>query len=116
MRAALETGADPHALDEAPRPERSTGRPLHYATDVTHFDLVPRYENLPVLEFLLEYGADPQMEGKGGASESPLEDVERIVKNNYPKLRERDMEFFKATLIVMNEKKRKLEVKEAKKA
>ncbi|TGO09630.1 hypothetical protein BTUL_0159g00160 [Botrytis tulipae] len=95
MRAAHESGADPNALDKAPRPGRSMGRPLHYATDVTHFDFMPRYENLPIVELLLEFGADPRMEGMGETRESPLEDVERIVKTNYPKLGERDMEFLR---------------------
>ncbi|THV52650.1 hypothetical protein BGAL_0073g00250 [Botrytis galanthina] len=106
MREALESGADPNALDKAPRPERSMGRPLHYATDTLHFDFMPRYENLSIVELLLEYGADPRMKGMAGSRESPLEDVERIVKTNYPKLGERDMEFFKAALVVMEEKLR----------
>ncbi|KAF5869044.1 uncharacterized protein Bfra_011586 [Botrytis fragariae] len=109
MRAALESSADPNALDKAPRPEQSMGRPLHYATDTLHFDFMPRYENLPIVELLLEFGADPRMEGMAGLRESPLEDVERIVQTNYPKLGERDMEIFKAALVAMEEKARELE-------
>lgn len=109
MRAALKSGADPNALDKAPRPERSMGPPLHYPTDTLHFDFMPRHENLPIVELSLEYGADPRMEGMVGSRESPLEDVERIVKTNYPKLGERDMEFFKAALMGMEEKARELE-------
>ncbi|TGO26761.1 hypothetical protein BPAE_0053g00140 [Botrytis paeoniae] len=117
MRAAFKSGADPNALDKVRRAEQSMGRPLHCATVVTHFDFMPRYENLPIVELLLEFGADPRMEGMGGTRESPLEDVERIVETNYPKLGERDIKFFKAAFVVMiEEKARELEVNEAKKA
>ncbi|KAF7891343.1 uncharacterized protein EAF02_001668 [Botrytis sinoallii] len=109
MREALESGADPNALDNVRRAEQSRGRPLHYATDTLHFDFMPRYENLPIVELLLEFGADPQMEGMGGTRESPLKDVERIVKNTWTSLGERDVEFFKAALLVMKEKVRELE-------
>ncbi|TGO37648.1 hypothetical protein BHYA_0092g00310 [Botrytis hyacinthi] len=115
MRAALKSGADPNALDKVRCAEQSMGQPLHYATDTLHFDFMPRYENLPIVKLLLEFGADPRMDGTAGLRESPLEDVERIVRTNYPKLGERDMEFFKAALIVMKEKARELEVNETKK-
>ncbi|TGO71988.1 hypothetical protein BELL_0505g00080 [Botrytis elliptica] len=85
VRAALQSGADPNALDKVRRAEQN----------VTHFDFTPRYENLPIAELLLEYGADPRMEGMGGTRESPLEDVERIVTTNYPKLGEREWSFSK---------------------
>ncbi|KAF7889330.1 uncharacterized protein EAF01_010823 [Botrytis porri] len=100
MRAALHSGADPNALDKVRRPEQSMERPLHYATDVTHFDFMPRYENLPILE-LLEFGADPRMKGMAETRESPL--------------RER-YEVFNAALVVIEEKVNELEVNEAKKA
>ncbi|TGO81622.1 hypothetical protein BPOR_1079g00020 [Botrytis porri] len=92
MRAALHSGADPNALDKVRRPEQSMERPLHYATDVTHFDFMPRYENLPILE-LLEFGADPRMKGMAETRESPLREVRRIVETNYLRLGESDMKF-----------------------
>ncbi|TGO43872.1 hypothetical protein BCON_0773g00010 [Botryotinia convoluta] len=65
MRAALKSGANPNALDKARRAEQSRERPLHYATDTLHFDFMPRYENLPIVELFLEFGADPRMLGMG---------------------------------------------------
>lgn len=115
--AALESGADPNELDKAPRAERSIGRPLHYATDSTHFDFGRRYENFPIVELLLKYGADPRlpgMEGLGGRRESALEEVRDVVKSNSPKvvlrnLTERDIEFFKRALEAMEEKAKELD-------
>lgn len=66
VRAALQSGADPNALDKVRCAEQSRGRPLHYATDTLHFDFMSRYENLPIVELLLEYGADPRMAGMAG--------------------------------------------------
>jgi hypothetical protein len=115
MHSALKSGRDPNELDTAfaSRPERSIGRPLHYATEYTVFDTSRRWENLPVVELLMRYGADPRMEGMGG-NKSPLEEVRGVVKANSPDSElkwasERDMEFFKGALEVMEGRARELD-------
>jgi hypothetical protein len=113
MLAALKSGCDPNELDHAyaSRPERSIGRPLHYATECTVFDHSLRHENLPVVELLLRHGADPRMPGMG-ANPSPLEDLRAVVNVNSPELKwasERDMEFFKGALKAMEGRARELD-------
>jgi hypothetical protein len=113
MLAALKSGSDPNELDHAfaSRPERSIGRPLHYATEYTVFDHSLRHENLPVVELLLRYGADPRLAGMG-PNPSPLEDLRAVVNANIPELKwasERDMEFFKGALEAMERRARELD-------
>jgi hypothetical protein len=111
---ALKSGCDPNELDHAyaSRPERSIGRPLHYATEYTVFDYSLRHKNLPVVELLLRHGADPRMPGMG-ANPSALEEVRAVVKANSPDSEvkwasERDMEFFKGALEAMEGRAREL--------
>jgi hypothetical protein len=115
MLAALKSGSDPNELDHAyaSRPERSIGRPLHYATEYTVFDHSLRHENIPVVELLLRYGADPRMPGMG-ANPSPLEALKAVVKANSPDSEvkwasERDIEFFKGALEVMEGRAKELD-------
>jgi hypothetical protein len=60
MRAAIASGADPNELDGTKMPR--VGRPLHYAISSLAF---VNYEtlksNLPIIELLLESGADPRL-------------------------------------------------------
>jgi hypothetical protein len=111
MLGALKSGSDPNELDHASRPERSIGRPLHYATEYTFFDHSLRHENLPVVELLLKHGADPRMPGMG-PNPSPLEDLRAVVNANSPEVKwasERDMEFFKGALEAMERRARELD-------
>jgi hypothetical protein len=115
MLAALKSGSDPNELGHAfaSRPERSIGRPLHYATEYTVFDHSRRHENLPVVELLLRYGADPRMKGMG-ANPSPLEELRIVVMANSDGSEvkwasERDMEFFKGALEAMERRAKELD-------
>ncbi|KAJ5627604.1 hypothetical protein N7490_009832 [Penicillium lividum] len=62
MRAALLAGADPNEMDHEPVNIRSYGRPLHC---VVHSNGPQNYmiDNIPLIELLLEYGADPRLPG-----------------------------------------------------
>ncbi|KAF7861777.1 hypothetical protein EAF04_007660 [Stromatinia cepivora] len=113
---ALKSGADPNEVDHAPRAERSMGRPLHYATDTTHFYFMRRHENLPIVELLLKYGADPRIPGMGGLGASPMDDLRWVLETDSRNFDERDMQFLKAALLAMEEKARELDEREAKKA
>lgn len=69
MRAALDDGAEPNMIDLESVPPEHAGRPLHCAITAGRTlgrNTVPwaatRW-NLPVIELLLERGADPRLEG-----------------------------------------------------
>lgn len=71
IRAALDDGADPNMIDRESSPPDHSGRPLHCAiaagrTLSRNQGVVPwaaTRGNLPVIELLLERGADPRLEG-----------------------------------------------------
>jgi len=107
MKAALASGADPNELDHEPRAEKNLGRPLHLAIEYTSSNLSRLHENLPVVELLLQHGADPRLGGMQGRY-SPLEDLRRVVAYNDPTMREA-MGFFKEVLEMMEVKARELD-------
>lgn len=93
MRAALDQGADPNMLDREPEAPRHSGRPLHCAiaagrTLSRRQGAVPwaaTRDNLPVVELLLERGADPRLPGQPSPLPfllSPIEEAE--VNMAYP--------------------------------
>lgn len=97
IRAALDNGADPNSIDQEPDAAGNHGRPLHCAiaagrTLGRHQGNVPwaaTRGNLPVIELLLERGADPRVNGFTAAGTpgpqfllSPIEEAE--VNMAYP--------------------------------
>jgi hypothetical protein len=109
MKAALAAGADPNELDHEPRPERNRGRPLHLATDHLYTTLshLPPGENLPVVELLLEHGADPRLKGLQFMN-SPLERLRQIVRYNNPGAG-KAIDFFRRALDIMEVRGRELD-------
>ncbi|KAF2134590.1 hypothetical protein P153DRAFT_391922 [Dothidotthia symphoricarpi CBS 119687] len=77
MRAAIASGADPNELDGTRKPR--VGRPLDYAITTlacAYHETVKT--NLPIVELLLETGADPRLPGRIPIQDvSPLEGVRR---------------------------------------
>lgn len=83
MRAALDNspGADPNMIDREPEAARNRGRPLHCAIAAgrtlsrNQGDDMPTWAatrgNLPVVELLLEHGADPRLGGQDAAAARP---------------------------------------------
>ncbi|KAJ5613907.1 hypothetical protein N7528_007561 [Penicillium herquei] len=62
ITAALLAGADPNEMDHEPDHRRSYGRPLHC---VVHSNGPSDFlkDNIPVIELLIEHGADPRLPG-----------------------------------------------------
>jgi hypothetical protein len=75
IREALASGEDPNELGGWKDP--GTARPLHYAIDdsVQH-DHAQLKQNLPIIELLLEAGADPRLPSLGPWRRSPIEELE----------------------------------------
>jgi hypothetical protein len=79
IRAALDVGFSPNEVDRRPRSE---GRPLHYA--ICDSCLCPPYvlkQNLPIVQLLLEAGADPRLPGWKPVDESPIVDLKNWLTN-----------------------------------
>ncbi|KAN0102204.1 hypothetical protein V8E51_012714 [Hyaloscypha variabilis] len=119
MKAAIDSGADPNELDHPTkngkrRPELSIGRPLHYAID-TRFDHSRRHENLPVVELLLQHGADPRLEGME-FTKSPIDEIKSDLENPDSKLlSQKNVAFFRAAMEIMQKKANELDELEKKK-
>jgi hypothetical protein len=78
MRAAITAGADPNELD-GPKKHR-VGRPLHYALCNSAFvNYKTLMQNLPIVELLLESGADPRLLAL--SYKSPIDDLSVWLKN-----------------------------------
>lgn len=74
IRAAIAAGADPNKLDRGPL---NVGRPLHYAVcDMAMIDVNQLKQNLPIVELLLEAGADPRLINRTPISRSPIKELE----------------------------------------
>jgi hypothetical protein len=72
---ALASGEDPNELGGWKDP--GTGRPLHYAIDDSaQHDHAQLKQNLPIIELLLEAGADPRLPCLGPVRWSPIEELE----------------------------------------
>jgi hypothetical protein len=73
IQEALASGEDPNELGGWPNP--GVARPLHYAiSDCVQHDQAQLKQNLPVIELLLEAGADPRLPDLHG--QSPIEELE----------------------------------------
>jgi hypothetical protein len=113
MKAAIDSGADPNELDHPTkngkrRPELSIGRPLHYAID-TRFDHSRRHENLPVVELLLQHGADPRLEGME-FTKSPIDEIKSDLENPDSKLlSQKNVAFFREAMEIMQKKANELD-------
>ena len=108
MKAALAAGANPNELDHELRPEKNSGRPLHLAIDYLNSTLSHLCENLPVVELLLEHGADPRLKGMQFFTKSPLEKLRQIVRYNNPDVG-KAMDFFRQALDIMEARGRELD-------
>lgn len=74
IRQALASGEDPNELGGWKH--AGVSRPLHYAiSDHIGHDFAQLKQNLPVVELLLEAGADPRLPGLG-PYKSPMEELE----------------------------------------
>ena len=107
MKTALASGADPNELDHQPRAERNQGRPLHMAIEYTMGDLSRLHENLPVVELLLQHGADPRLPGMWGRP-APMEDLKLVLEFDDGTLRVA-RPFFRDALELMERKAGELE-------
>lgn len=77
MREAIAAGQDPNELGGMKNP--GVGRPLHYAIcDSAGHDYEQLKQNLPVVQLLLEAGADPRLPDLRGRS--PIEELEAWFK------------------------------------
>ncbi|KZM20152.1 hypothetical protein ST47_g8720 [Ascochyta rabiei] len=75
LRAALAAGADPNELGGWKNP--GTCRPLHYAIDDSaQHDYRQLKLNFPVVEALLEAGADPRLPDLRPGRRSPIQELE----------------------------------------
>ena len=79
MTAAIALGADVNELDKEPDPRRNYGRPLHFASDASRIEFKYLKEHLPVIELLLEKGADPRLPGMM-YTDSALEELKFSLK------------------------------------
>jgi hypothetical protein len=79
MRVAIVLGADVNELDKEPDPRRNYGRPLHFASDASRIQFKYLKEHLPLIELLLEKGADPRQPGMM-YTDSALEEVKFSLK------------------------------------
>ncbi|KAJ5106334.1 hypothetical protein N7456_003009 [Penicillium angulare] len=87
IKEALISGADPNEMDHEPDPRRSFGRPLH-CTIHDNGDWLYMKDNIPVIELLLEYGADPRLSGPMVLPVScwlgsPLEDAREMAEGGW---------------------------------
>jgi hypothetical protein len=73
MRTAIAAGADPNELDGKLR----IGRPLNYAIcNYAFVDYNQLKQNLPIVELLLEAGADPRLGSWRPLAQSPIQELE----------------------------------------
>lgn len=103
MRTALAAGFSPNELDRRPRAE---GRALDWAIcDGRSVDYAVLKQNLPVVELLLEAGADPRLPSRNGSS--PIDSLEawfRQYEIHRDTWAEEDLElkpFFEKALVAM---------------
>lgn len=110
MKAAIEAGADVNELDHEPDPRRNHGRPLNFAVEYTISDFKYLKENLPVIELLLQHGADPRLPGMIHTP-SPLEEMRRMasVDDRHVKEWAEVKPFFQKAFAVMREAAEKLD-------
>jgi hypothetical protein len=79
MKVAISLGANVNELDKEPDPRRNYGRPLHFASDASRINFKYLKEHLPLIELLLEEGADPRLPGMM-YTDSALEEVKFSLK------------------------------------
>jgi hypothetical protein len=80
MRVTINQGADVDELDTEPDAFLNYGRPLHFASDITHIEFKNLKDNLDVIKLLLEKGADPRKPGMM-YTDSALEEVKFSLKS-----------------------------------
>lgn len=88
MEAALQSGADPNELDHDLSKMEHRGRPLACCVNASyHLSVNGDYKgmanNLPAIEVLLRYGADPRLRGSALDALSALELV-RVYRDDPP--------------------------------
>jgi hypothetical protein len=79
MNFTIKEGADVDGLDTHPDAYFNYGRPLHFASDITHINSKNLKDNLKVIKFLLGKGADPRKPGLMH-KDSALEEVKFSLK------------------------------------
>ncbi|KAI8938501.1 hypothetical protein NX059_004391 [Plenodomus lindquistii] len=80
IREAIASGEDVNELGGWKNP--GVGRPLHYAIDDSaQHDYTQLKRNLPVIELLLEAGADPRLPGLEPGRMSPIEELEVWIRH-----------------------------------
>lgn len=85
LLAALEDGADPNEQESEPIVQLRSGRPLDLCLDESKADFGEEsiLNNIPVIQMLLDYGADPrldpipQLKGKPPCPLQPVEEARR---------------------------------------
>lgn len=115
IRQSLEAGDDPNELGGY---KHSPGirRPLHYAIDFYGQSLKGLKQNMPIVELLLQYGADPRLLDLPPSPCSPIEELEswlEMYDNGRCKAYEEEMgevrPFFIAALGLMKAKAEELD-------
>ncbi|KAL1962646.1 hypothetical protein VTN77DRAFT_9280 [Rasamsonia byssochlamydoides] len=114
MKGAIEAGADVNELDHEPDARRNLGRPLDFAVNNGLADFKYLKENLPIIELLLQHGADPRLPGLLDTP-SPLEYVRGMAR--YDEWRNPQFAhmkpFFRKAFIMMKEAAEKLDERDA---
>lgn len=117
LRQALEAGEDPNELGGW-RHYPGIQRPLHYAIDdsIRH-DPRQLKQNLPIVELLLRYGADPRLPDLNTTWRSPIEELERWFQyhdedhDNWPPEDLELIPFYSTALCMMKDKVAELDGK-----
>ncbi|RFU36214.1 hypothetical protein B7463_g88, partial [Scytalidium lignicola] len=115
MKQAIEAGDNVNQLDPTPDRRYSRGRPLNVAVDSDILSPAHLKENIPVVKFLLEHGADPRLPGGALSSGSAIDDMRDYssFKGDYWN----DLKpFFTEALALMEEAARKLDEQDARRA
>lgn len=107
MRKAIASGEDPNELRGWKNP--GVGRPLYYALDNSaQHDYAQLKQNLPVIELLLEAGADARLPSLRPGRQLPIEELEawfrEHIKGGHSKWAPEDLElqpFYEAALQAM---------------
>jgi hypothetical protein len=100
MRAAIAMGSDVNELDATRSIHYNHGRPLHCVLDWRGFR---GPDNIEILQFLLDQGADPRLQDRHGMT--PLQIARGTLRGNCS---EKEREFMEAaeTILVDAEQKR----------